>query len=146
MPNSTEPTELFLTLQQPQKMAIRSKLLQCLQTENQPQIRNKIGDAVAEIARQYADDGMQSKQSGRWDRSLRSSANAILRTLGEPWPELLGALFQASNSHDHGQRESAFRIFATTPGIIERQHEDTVQLAFSKGFKDENVIVSSAST
>ena len=60
---------------------------------------------------------------------------------GEPWPELLGSLFQASQSPDAGQREGAFRIFATTPGIIERQHEDTVQAAFAKGFKDDNVAV-----
>ena len=60
---------------------------------------------------------------------------------GEPWPELLGALFTASQSNDPGQRESAFRIFATTPGIIEKQHEDTVIAAFTKGFKDDDVSV-----
>ncbi|MCJ1382400.1 hypothetical protein MMC17_005513 [Xylographa soralifera] len=112
----SEPRELFLTVGQQQKIAIRSKLLQCLQNELTPPVRNKIGDAVAEIARQYTDDG-------------------------EPWPELLGALFQASQSQDSGQREGAFRIFATTPGIIEKQHEDTVQSAFAKGFKDDNVDV-----
>jgi hypothetical protein len=60
---------------------------------------------------------------------------------GEQWPELLGALFQASQSADPGQREGAFRIFATTPGIIERQHEETVLAAFAKGFKDDDVSV-----
>jgi HEAT repeat protein len=54
---------------------------------------------------------------------------------------LLGALFTLSNSKDEGQRENAYRIFATTPGIIEKQHEDTVLSAFAKGFKDENVRV-----
>lgn len=38
-------------------------------------------------------------------------------------------------------REGAFKIFSTTPGIIEKQHESTVQEAFSKGFKDESVEV-----
>lgn len=57
------------------------------------------------------------------------------------WPELLGSLFTLSNSQDEGQRENAYRIFATTPGIIEKQHEDTVLSAFTKGFKDENVNV-----
>ena len=61
--------------------------------------------------------------------------------LGEQWPELLGALFEASNSADAAQREGAFRIFATTPGIIERQHAEAVQGAFSKGFKDQDVSV-----
>jgi hypothetical protein len=57
LPTSAEPRELFMTLQQAQQVAIRSKLLQCLQSETVPHVRNKIGDAVAEIARQYADDG-----------------------------------------------------------------------------------------
>lgn len=57
LPGSEESKELFLTLQQPQKIAIRQKLLECLQNEIIPQVRHKIGDAVAEVARQYADDG-----------------------------------------------------------------------------------------
>ena len=57
VPNKTEPTELFMTLQDPQKVLIREKLLQCMQTETIGHVRNKIGDAVAEIARQYSDDG-----------------------------------------------------------------------------------------
>ena len=57
LPNTTEPRELFLSLPQQQKIAIRGKLLQCLQTESIPAVRHKIGDAVAEIARQYAEDG-----------------------------------------------------------------------------------------
>ena len=41
-------------------MAIRTKLLQSLTAETPPAVRNKVGDAVAEIARQYADDGDNS--------------------------------------------------------------------------------------
>jgi importin-5 len=38
-------------------------------------------------------------------------------------------------------RECAFRIFAATPGIIEKQHENAVQEVFGKGFKDSSVDV-----
>lgn len=55
--------------------------------------------------------------------------------------ELLGSLFQASQSNDAGMRECAFRIFATMPGIIEKQHESAVQDVFGKGFKDSSVDV-----
>lgn len=55
--------------------------------------------------------------------------------------ELLAALFQASQSNDAGMRECAFRIFSTTPGIIEREHEGVVQEVFGKGFKDSSVDV-----
>lgn len=58
LPGSEDSKELFLSLQPPQKIAIRQKLLECLQREELPQVRHKIGDAVAEIARQYSDEGM----------------------------------------------------------------------------------------
>ncbi|KAF2835817.1 ARM repeat-containing protein [Patellaria atrata CBS 101060] len=115
-PNSDTSKEQFLCLPQIQRNAIREKLLPCLAGENIPNVRNKIGDAVAEIARQYTEEG-------------------------EQWNELLQALFNASQSPEPGQRETAFRIFTATPGIIERQHEDTVKSAFSNGFKDSNTAV-----
>lgn len=108
--------ELFLMIPPQQKDAIRQKLLECLQRETLPPVRHKIGDAVAEIARQYSDND-------------------------EPWPELLQVLFVASQSPDPVQREGAFRIFTTTPGIIQSQHEDTVVGAFTRGFKDEDFTV-----
>lgn len=54
---------------------------------------------------------------------------------------MLGVLFTLSISPEVGQREIAYRIFSTTPGIIEKQHEDTVLSAFTKGFKDDDVSV-----
>jgi importin-5 len=63
LPGSDESKELFLALQQPQKIAIRQKLLECLQTEELPRVRHKIGDAVAEIARQYSDEGMSRPET-----------------------------------------------------------------------------------
>ena len=113
--------------------------MQSLQNEVLPHVRNKIGDAVAEIARQYADDG---KLHCTPTRPNASFDGRLIINIGEPWPELLGVLFHMSQSADAGQREGAFRIFATTPAIIEKQHEDLVQSAFTKGFKDDNVSVS----
>jgi hypothetical protein len=60
---------------------------------------------------------------------------------GESWPELLQALLACSQSDNPGLRESAFRIFSTTPGIIQKQHEDFVLGAFTRGFKDSDVSV-----
>lgn len=57
----------------------------------------------------------------------------------EPWADLLTILFQLSTADDSGKRETAFRVFNTTPGIIEKQHEDAVGQAFTKGFKDNEV-------
>jgi hypothetical protein len=49
--------ELFLTIPQPQRNAIRAKLLQALSSETLPMVMNKVSDAIAEIARQYTEDG-----------------------------------------------------------------------------------------
>ncbi|KAF2000467.1 importin subunit beta-3 [Amniculicola lignicola CBS 123094] len=108
--------DLFLTLPDAERDAIRAKLIQCLASETDSSVRAKIGDAVAELARQHTDENV-------------------------PWPELLGALFHASQSGDAGQRETAFRIFSTTPGIIEKQHEDVVMGAFKAGFGDSETSV-----
>lgn len=136
-PTTDQTKELFLTLPQPQRNAIREKLLQCLEGEQNTQVRNKVGDAIAEIARQYTEEGTVPVPGFRVAEPAINGGYII----GEPWPELLGALFKASQSAEHGQRESAFRIFATTPGIIEKQHEDTVLGAFTNGFKDDNIMV-----
>lgn len=58
------------------------------------------------------------------------------------WPELLGALFQLNLAAEPDKRETAFRVFATTPDIIEKQHEEAVLQSFNKGFKDDSVAVS----
>lgn len=60
----------------------------------------------------------------------------------ETWPEILGVLFNLSMSPDGGKRETAYRVFTTTPGIIEKQHESAVLEAFGRGFKDDAVGVS----
>ena len=54
---TNETKELFLTLSNEVKLPIRTGLLQCLASEQNPSVRNKVGDAVAEIARQYTDNG-----------------------------------------------------------------------------------------
>ncbi|KAJ5894586.1 Importin subunit beta-3 [Penicillium taxi] len=115
-PATGDAKEIFLSLPTEQRVAIQEKLLLCLANETVPDVRRKIGDAVAEVARQYTDNNGQ-------------------------WPELLGVLFQASQSPESGLRETAFRIFTTTPGIIEKQHEEAVLGVFTKGFKDDNITV-----
>jgi len=74
-------------------------------------------------------------------RRTRMKDYGLTRSPDEQWQELLGALFQCSQSTEAGQRETAFRIFATTPDIIEKQHEQAVISAFTKGFKDSETTV-----
>ncbi|KAF2869193.1 armadillo-type protein [Massariosphaeria phaeospora] len=108
--------ELFLTLPEEQRDVIRAKLLHCLGTETDPSVRSKIADTVADLGRMHTDEGVL-------------------------WPELLQSLFQASQSNDSAQRMIAFRIFSTTPGLIEKQHEEVVIGAFKGGFGDSETSV-----
>ncbi|KAI0165060.1 ARM repeat-containing protein [Hypoxylon sp. FL1284] len=111
-----ESTEIFVSLPPEQASVIRQKLLETLASERDRLVRNKISDAVADVARQYSENNQQ-------------------------WPEILAVLFNLSMATDVGQRETAYRIFATTPGIIENQHETAVLEAFNRGFKDDSVSV-----
>ncbi|OIW26385.1 ARM repeat-containing protein [Coniochaeta ligniaria NRRL 30616] len=113
---TSENTDMFVSLSKEQASTIRQKLLETLISESDKAVRNKISDAVAEVARQYTEHN-------------------------ESWPDLLAVLFQLSMAPDAGKRETAFRVFTTTPGIIEKQHEEAVAQAFTKGFKDESVAV-----
>lgn len=66
----------------------------------------------------------------------------LTRNADDAWPELLSSLFQLSQATEPEKRECAYRVFATTPAIIEKQHESTVLEAFQKGFTDDAVLVS----
>ena len=46
-----------MTLPNEQRVAIREKPVTCLTSESVTDVRKKIGDAVAEVARQYTDNG-----------------------------------------------------------------------------------------
>lgn len=110
-PKLDEPRELYISCPTGVKNYIREALLQCFAQDSNNQVRHKVGDAIAEVARQLAE-------------------------AEEVWPELLSALFQASKSPEPSHREGAFRIFTTTPGIIEKQHSEIVQKVFTEGFQD----------
>ena len=121
---SGENKEIFLQLATNAKVEVRTKLLQSYAAEPNKTVRHKVADAVAEIARQYTDEQIPGVDGQR-----------------DTWPDLLQALYQASQSPDADVRESAFRIFEATPGIIEKQHEDIIIQVFQKGIKDDDMKV-----
>lgn len=64
---------MFISLDKEQGHAIRSKLLETLVSETDKAVRNKISDAVAELARQYYDSSSFSRSE--------FSVNSILTCL-----------------------------------------------------------------
>jgi CHAD domain-containing protein len=59
-PASGDAKEVFSSLPNEQRVAIREKLVACLTSESVTDVRKKIGDALAEVARQYTDNGMRN--------------------------------------------------------------------------------------
>lgn len=134
--------EMFLSLAKEPAVVIRQKLLETLGSETDKQVRNKISDSVAEVGRQYSEAGESLPPHHYYDDYDATNiipVRAANPQIGEAWPELLTVLFQLSIADEPGKRESAFRVFNTTPGIIEKQHHDAVGQAFTKGFKDQAV-------
>lgn len=52
-----ETVDMFLALSDDQVNVIRQKVLESLVSESERAVRNKISDAVAELARQFTDNG-----------------------------------------------------------------------------------------
>lgn len=95
------------------KQQIRMILLQGFASNQSIQVRRKLADAISEVAKE--------------DVSPKGS-----------WPELLPAIFQLASNPDGSFRESAYRILATSPEIIEKEYVNQMLPIFSSGFEDES--------
>lgn len=91
------------------KTEIRQILLGAFVAPQAPSVRRKIADAVSEVA----------KETGAW-------------------PALIPAVLQAAQNGDALVRESAFRVLAAAPEIIEQPLVSQVLPVFSQGFSDAN--------
>lgn len=98
-PEAKKLDRLFDVVSPAVRGQIRQLLLQSLLSPDQPiQVRHKIADAVAEFARRQGE-------------------------ATEAWPELLGALFDASKNPNPEIRQCAFRVFAAAPEILENNKD-----------------------
>ncbi|EGV64509.1 importin subunit beta-3 [Yamadazyma tenuis] len=95
------------------RLQIRQILLKAFVSESSNQVRHKLSDGIAEVAKEYT-----------------SQENS--------WPELLPALFSAATNSNSSIRESAFRIFAAAPDIIGQRYLNEVLPVFNQGFQDPN--------
>lgn len=61
VPPEGESKELYISFPEAVQATIKGILLQALAEEQDASARNKLGDAVAELARQHVDDGMEQR-------------------------------------------------------------------------------------
>lgn len=71
-----ENVDIFVSLPKDQAAVIRQKLLEILTTEAERGVRNKISDAVAEVARQYTESGELARSLDA--RSQRLTCSPLL--------------------------------------------------------------------
>lgn len=93
------------------KQQIRSIFLQGFTLPQSNQVRHKLSDAISELAKE--------------DVSPHGS-----------WSELVPALFAAAQNPDPSFRESAFRVFTTTPALLDKSYIENVVPIFNSGFED----------
>lgn len=106
----------------PVKTELRKLLLTGFTAPQQNMVRHKLGDAIAEVARESGEQKKNNNNSGGAD----------------DWPELIPILFSlATNPNDSSFRESAFRVFSLTPELISSQYFATALPVFNAGFEDD---------
>lgn len=94
----------------PAKVEIRRLLLQGFTSQQTKNVRHKLADAIAEVAKDNFD-----------------------------WPELLPMVLHATSSNDAAMKESSFRMIATTPQIISKHDlNESFLKMFHSGFEDES--------
>ncbi|CCH46149.1 Importin-5 [Wickerhamomyces ciferrii] len=90
---------------------IRALFLKGFISQQQNFVRHKLADVIAELAK---DD------------------------IPGEWTQLFPTLIEAAKNPDPSFRESAFRIFATTPALVDRSYINDVLPIYHSGFDDEN--------
>ncbi|KAG7463760.1 hypothetical protein MATL_G00180070 [Megalops atlanticus] len=97
--------EIYPGLPPDMHTAIKTELLMGIQSEASPNIRKKVCDIAAELARNLIDDDGNNQ-----------------------WPEVLKFLFDSVNSQNVGLRESALHIFWNFPGIFGNQQQHYLEV------------------
>lgn len=102
---TSEFLEFYKDLSQEAKGQLLQQVLLAVQQDVTPNLRRKICEVVAEVARNLIDEDGNNQ-----------------------WPDFLQFLFQCANSQTVQLQESALRIFASVPGIFGNQEAQYLDL------------------
>ncbi|XP_067614434.1 importin-5 [Eurosta solidaginis] len=112
---TSEFTEFYKELPQESQAQLLQQILLAVQQEVTPNLRRKICEVVAEVARSLTDDDGNNQ-----------------------WTDILQFLFQCANSPSAQLQESALRIFASVPSIFgnqEAQYLDLIKQMLAKSLE-----------
>lgn len=97
---STEFDEFFNKLNAEQQGQLKSQILLSVQNEPSKNVRKKLSDLAAEVARNLTDDDGTNM-----------------------WPEFLKFLFECASSPNPEVKEVALQMFASVPGVFGKEEE-----------------------
>ncbi|KAF8333461.1 armadillo-type protein [Cantharellus anzutake] len=109
--NPTQNLTIYDHLSEDTRFRTERALLRCLRQEQNDSVRKKVADTITDLA------------IGSMER-------------GRPWPELQSTVFDCTQSHTIGHRESAYRILASVPNLILDQDVNVVLQVLEGGLKD----------
>ncbi|ALC46856.1 Karybeta3 [Drosophila busckii] len=113
---TSEFAEFYKELPVDSKNQLLQQILMAVQQDVTPQLRRKICEVVAEVARNLIDEDGNNQ-----------------------WPDILQFLFQCANSPTPQLQESALRIFSSVPSIFgnqETQYIDLIKQMLSKSMEN----------
>ncbi|EDV47806.1 importin-5 [Drosophila erecta] len=102
---TTEFMEFYKGIQPESQNQLLQQILMAVRQEVTPQLRRKICEVVAEVARNLIDEDCNNL-----------------------WPDILQFLFQCANSPTPQLQESALRIFSSVPSIFGNQEAQYIDL------------------
>lgn len=102
---STEFSDFYDKLTEPQKKELKEQILLAIQQDQTEQLRHKVCDVAAEVARNLIDDDGNNQ-----------------------WPEFLQFLFQCANAPNPVLKEAALQMFASVPGVFGNQQNNYLDL------------------
>lgn len=109
---SSDFQDFYKNLPAETQAQLKQQVLLTLQQDESPNMRRKICEVVAEVARNLIDDNGNNQ-----------------------WPEFLQFLFQCANAESIPLQESALRIFSSVPGIFgnqQKQYLDVIKAMLMK--------------
>jgi len=115
---SNEFEEFFAKLPEEHKKVLKEQIINCVQNEPDKNVRRKVADLAAEVARNLTDD----------------DGNNL-------WPEFLKFLFDMASSPSAEAKEIALHMFASVPGVFgnqEQQYIEVIKNMLSSSLIDQN--------
>lgn len=102
---SSEFQEFYPKLPVESQAQLKEQIILAVQQEQSDQMRRKVCEVIAEVARNLIDDDGNNQ-----------------------WPEFLQFMFQCANAPNPQLKESALRIFAAVPGVFGNQQTNYLDL------------------